>query len=605
MSGRGGPTRTAGVPPQRSVDFLPSAKRLLRRMGPEAPLLAVVVVLAVAGVALAVVAPKLLGDATDHVVDAAFLGRPLDRAGLERTVLQVVAVVTGSAVLAFVQGVLLNRVVQRTVFRLRADVESTIHRLPLSHVDATPRGELLSRVTNDIDNVSQSLQQTVSQALVSVLTVVGVVAMMFSISWRLALVALVAVPLTLVVVALIARRAQPLFAGQWRETGALNAQIEEAFTGHDVVTASGRREEVRARFAAKNDELFAASAGAQFLSGTIMPSTMLIGNLVYVAIAVVGATMVTGGSITIGGVQAFVQSPRQFTQPLAQLGSMANLLQSGVASAERVFELLDAPRMSPDPADGPKPSGSGRIEFEHVSFRYTPDTPLIEDLSFTAEPGQTVAIVGPTGAGKTTLVNLLLRYYEVTSGRILLDGVDTATMSRAELRSRAAIVLQDTWLFQGTIAENIAYARPSASGAEVLEAARAASVDTVVATLPEGFQTVVDDDAGRISAGEKQLITIARAHLARPRVLVLDEATSSVDTRTERVVQRAMAALRADRTSLVIAHRLSTIRDADLILVMESGRVVEQGRHEDLVGAGGPYARLHEAQFAGAATEVE
>ena len=604
MSGRGGPMRMAG-PPQKSVDFLPSAKRLLRRMGPDLPRLVLVLVLAVASVGLNVTGPKLLGRATDFVVATAFGGQPLDRAGLRDVVLQAVAVYVGSAVLAYVQGVLLNRVVQRTVFRLRADVEATIHRLPLSHVDSTPRGELLSRVTNDIDNISQSLQQTVSQALVSILTVVGVVAMMFTISWELALLALVAIPLTLGIVVVIAKRSQPLFVNQWRETGELNAQIEEAFTGHDVVTAFGRREEVRDRFAAKNAELYAASSGAQFLSGTIMPSTMLVGNLVYVAVAVVGATMVTGGTLTIGGVQAFVQYSRQFTQPLAQLGSMANVLQSGVASAERVFELLDAPTMSPDPVDGPKPSGPGRIEFQHVSFRYSPEKPLIEDLSFVAEPGHTVAIVGPTGAGKTTLVNLLLRYYELDAGAILLDGVDVATMSRADLRSRAAIVLQDTWLFQGTIAENIAYARPSASEEDVLEAARAASVDTVVQTLPDGFQTLVDDDAGRISAGEKQLITIARAYLAKPHVLVLDEATSSVDTRTERVVQHAMAALRADRTSLVIAHRLSTIRDADLILVMESGRVVEQGRHVDLVDAGGPYARLHDAQFSGAAAEVE
>ncbi|NAZ75999.1 ATP-binding cassette domain-containing protein, partial [Kineococcus sp. T13] len=594
-----------GAPGQRPVSFGPSARRLLARMGPDAARLGVVLVLAVASVVLTVLVPKLLGDATDYVVRAAFLGEPLDRGGLRRTLLLVVAICVASALGSFLQGLLLNRVVQRTVFRLRADVEAKVHRLPLSHVDATPRGELLSRVTNDIDNISQSLQQTVSQALVSALTVVGVVVMMFTIDVRLALLALVAVPLTLVVVALIAKRSQPLFAGQWRETGALNAQIEEAFSGHDVVTAFGRREEVRAAFAAKNAELYTAGSGAQFLSGTIMPATMLIGNLVYVAIAVVGATLVTSGSITIGGVQAFVQYSRQFTQPLAQLGSMANLLQSGVASAERVFEVLDAPEVSPDPVDGPRPSGPGRIEFQHVSFRYAPERPLIEDLSFVAEPGSTVAIVGPTGAGKTTLVNLLLRFYELDAGRILLDGVDIAAMSRRDLRSRAAIVLQDTWLFEGTIAQNIAYPRPSATPEEVREAARAASVDAVVATLPEGYETLVDDDAGRISAGEKQLVTIARAHLARPQVLVLDEATSSVDTRTERLVQQAMAALRRDRTSLVIAHRLSTVRDADLILVMEAGRVVEQGRHAELVAAGGAYARLHEAQFAGAAAEVD
>ncbi|MEW9265498.1 ABC transporter ATP-binding protein [Kineococcus endophyticus] len=597
--------RMAGAPGQKAATFGPSAKRLLLRMGPDAARLAVVLVLAVASVVLTVLVPRLLGNATDVVVAAAFGGQALDRAELTRTIGWVVLVCVLSAIGSFLQGLLLNRIVQRTVFRLRADVEAKLHRLPLSHVDSTPRGELLSRVTNDIDNISQSLQQTVSQALVSALTVVGVVVMMFTINARLALLALVAVPLTLVVVVLIAKRSQPLFARQWMQTGQLNAQIEEAFTGHDIVTAFGRREEVRTRFAQKNAELYAASSGAQFLSGTIMPSTTLIGNLVYVAIAVVGATMVTSGSITIGGVQAFVQYSRQFTQPLAQLGSMANLLQSGVASAERVFDVLDAPEMTPDPVDGPKPSGPGRIEFQHVSFSYSPDAPLIEDLSFTAEPGHTVAIVGPTGAGKTTLVNLLLRFYEVGSGRILLDGVDVATMSRRDLRARAAIVLQDTWLFAGTIAENIAYARPEASEAEVHEAAAAASVDTVVAALPEGYDTVVDDDAGRISAGEKQLVTIARAHLARPQVLVLDEATSSVDTRTERVVQQAMAALRQDRTSLVIAHRLSTIRDADLILVMEAGRVVEQGRHADLVAAGGAYARLHDAQFAGAAAEVE
>jgi len=608
---RGGPGRgpmAVAGPVQKAASFGPSFRRLLGRLAPHRARLVLIAVLAVVSVGCSVVGPRLLGDATDVVVAAAGPG-VLDRGRLERYLLASIAVYVVSSVLLYGQGVLLNRVVQRTVQRLRSDVEAKVHRLPLSRVDSTQRGDLLSRVTNDIDNVSQSLQQTLSQALTSVLTVVGVIAFMVSISWELAVVALLAIPLTLAITTAVAKRSQPLFTTQWRETGILNGQIEEAFTGHDVVTAFGRREEVRERFAAKNEELFTASAGAQFLSGTIMPATTFVGNLVYVGIAVLGGTMVTSGSLSIGGVQAFIQYSRQFTQPLSQLGSMANLLQSGVASAERVFELLDEAEVSPEPAVEPvRPAGetgpgAGRIEFRHVSFRYSPDRPLIDDLSFTAEPGQTVAVVGPTGAGKTTLVNLLLRFYEVDSGHILLDGVDTAAMSRGDLRSRAAIVLQDTWLFSGTIRDNIAYGRPGASEEEVVAAARAASVDRFVRSLPEGYDTHVDEDATRVSAGEKQLITIARAFLARPGVLVLDEATSSVDTRTERLVQQAMSQLRRDRTSLVIAHRLSTIRDADLILVMRDGRVVEQGRHEDLLAAQGAYAALYRAQFAGPAVE--
>ncbi|MFB9376616.1 ABC transporter ATP-binding protein [Kineococcus gynurae] len=597
-----GHMRPAG-PPQRSVNFGPSAVRLLRRMAPDRTRLGVVLVLAIASVAASVTGPLLLARATDFVVATAFAGAPLDRAALADVAGQTVAVYVASAAFAYAQGVLLNRVVQNTVLTLRADVEATLHRLPLSHVDSTPRGELLSRVTNDIDNISQSLQQTVGQALVNVLTVVGVLVMMFSLSVPLALVALVSVPLTLAVVTVIARRSQPLFVDMWREIGQLNAQIEESFTGHDVVTTYGRRREVRQRFHERNAALREAGTGAQFLSGTIMPATMLIGNLVYVAIAVVGATMVTAGSLTIGGVQAFIQYSRQFSQPLAQLGSMANLLQSGVASAERVFGLLDAPAQEPDPEEPLALVGPGRIEFEDVSFSYSPGEPLIRDLSFRAEPGHTVAVVGPTGAGKTTLVNLLLRFYEVDSGRILLDGVDVRRSTRADLRSRAAIVLQDTWLFSGTIADNIAYGRPGASREEVVAAARAASVDPLIRSLPEGYDTVVDEDSGRLSAGEKQLVTIARAYLAGVQILVLDEATSSVDTRTERLVQQAMSRLRRDRTSIVIAHRLSTIRDADLILVMEDGRVVEQGDHDGLLAAEGAYARLYAAQFAGPATE--
>jgi ATP-binding cassette subfamily B protein len=467
-----------------------------------------------------------------------------------------------------------------------------------------PRGELLSRVTNDIDNVQQSLQQTMSQLVQSLLTVIGVLAFMFWTSWILALIALVTIPLTIVVTQQIAKRSQKQFVAQWRHMGELNAQIEEAFSGHALVKVFGRHREVEARFAAKNDELFGASFGAQFVSGIIMPAMMFVGNLVYVVIAVVGGLMITSGALSLGSVQAFIQYSRQFTQPLTQLGSMANLLQSGVASAERVFELLDAEEQVPDDAE-PAHLGAvaGRIAFEDVVFSYTPDKPLITGLDLVAEPGQTVAIVGPTGAGKTTLVNLMMRFYDPDSGRITLDGVDTRRLRRQELRDAMGMVLQDTWLFAGTIRDNIAYGRPDASEEEILAAARAAYVDRFVHSLPDGYDTVLEDEGANVSAGEKQLLTIARAFLSRPSVLILDEATSSVDTRTEVLVQQAMSALRAGRTAFVIAHRLSTIRDADLILVMEHGDIVEQGTHASLLESGGAYARLYQAQFAGAAVD--
>jgi len=499
----------------------------------------------------------------------------------------------------------LNGVVQRTVYRLRERIEAKIHRLPLRYFDSIKRGELLSRVTNDVDNISQSLQQTISQAVTSLLTVLGVLVMMFVLSPVLALIALVTVPLTLVITAQIAKRSQKLFVAQWRNTGELNGQIEETYTGHALVKVFGRQREVEERFRQKNAELFEASFGAQFVSGLIMPSLWFIGNLVYVGIAVVGGLQVTSGAMQLGDVQAFIQYSRQFTQPLAQLGSMANLLQSGVASAERVFELLDEEEQSPDPAGGvASDGGRGRLVFENVSFSYSPDKPLITDLSLVAEPGQTVAIVGPTGAGKTTLVNLMMRFYELDAGRITLDGVDVTSMTRHELRSRMGMVLQDTWLFGGTVRDNIAYGRPTASEADIVEAAQATYVDRFVRSLPEGYDTVLEDEGSNVSAGEKQLLTIARAFLSRPSVLILDEATSSVDTRTEVLVQQAMSALRSDRTSFVIAHRLSTIRDADLILVMEAGQIVEQGTHASLLADGGAYAALYAAQFAAPAAEV-
>ena len=512
----------------------------------------------------------------------------------------------GSFVLGYGQAYLLAGVVQRTMLRLRAEVEEKIHRLPLSYVDRTARGDLLSRVTNDIDNIAQSLQQSLSGLLTSLLTIIGVVIMMFVVSPVLALVAIVSVPLSLVAMKKIAKRSKTRFIAQWKHTGALNGLVEEAFTGHTIVKAFGRQHEVEARFRETNDKLYDASFGAQFVSGSIQPSMVFIGNLSYVAIAVVGGLRVASGQIGLGDVQAVMQYSRQFSMPLTQTASMMNVLQSGIASAERVFELLGAEEQSADSRDTDEdaPPARGKVELEHVRFSYDPDKSLIDDLSLTAEPGRTVAIVGPTGAGKTTLVNLIMRFYELDGGRILLDGADIASMPRRELRSNIGMVLQDTWLFGGTIRENIAYGNPAATEAEILAAARATYVDRFVHSLPLGYDTIIDDEGGTVSAGEKQLLTIARAFLADPAILILDEATSSVDTRTEVLIQEAMGALRVGRTSFVIAHRLSTIRGADTILVMENGRIVEQGDHQQLLAAGGAYHRLYQAQFAAAATEV-
>jgi len=591
-----------GMVGQKAHQFGPSAKRLVRRMAPERNKAVMVVALAVLSVGLMSLGPRILGRATDLIFEGV-LGQTGEQ-GVDFTavahVLELVLVVYAAAsLLSWLQGYLLNDVVQGTIFRMRGEVEDKVNALPLSYFDRQPRGELLSRVTNDIDNVSQTLQQTMSQLLSSLLTVVFVVGFMFSISWQLALVALVTVPITMVVTGAVMKRSQGMFIDQWRRTGRLNAHIEETFSGHALVKVFGRQQEVEDTFAEENDKLYEASFGAQFVSGLIMPTMMFIGNLNYVVIAVLGALKVANGSISLGDVQAFIQYSRQFTQPLTQVASMTNLLQSGVASAERVFELLDAPEQDADATGVPATVGHrhGEVRFEHVAFSYSEDKPLIEDLSLVAQPGHTVAIVGPTGAGKTTLVNLVMRFYDVTSGRITLDGVDIASMPRAGLRDQIGMVLQDTWLFEGSIRDNIAYGRPDATEEEILAAARATYVDRFVHSLPDGYDTQIDEEGSNLSAGERQLVTIARAFLSDPALLILDEATSSVDTRTELLLQHAMAALRTDRTSFVIAHRLSTIRDADLILVMEDGAIVEQGTHDSLLEADGAYARLYNAQF--------
>jgi ATP-binding cassette subfamily B protein len=603
-------------------------------MRPERLLATVSLALAAISVALSVTGPWLLGHATNiiftgvqssripagvtkaeavarlraqgHGTEASLLsslplhpGHGVDFGALGRVLILVLVIYAAASVASLLQARLTATIVQRLVFRLRQAVQAKLARLPLRYFDAQPRGEILSRVTNDIDNLAQSLQQTLSQIVISVLTIAGVLIVMFLISPLLALIALVTVPVSVYTVSRIGKRAQPQFVQQWSVTGKLNGHVEEMFTGHALVTAYGRRRESMATFDGYNDRLYAASFRAQFVSGLIQPVMMFLGNVNYVLIAVVGALQVAGGSLTLGSVQAFIQYSRQFSQPLTQVASMANLLQSAVASAERVFALLDAVEQGADPAEPARPAGvRGRVEFRHVSFRYDPDTPLIEDLSLTVEPGQTVAIVGPTGAGKTTLVNLLMRFYEVTGGTITLDGVDIATMTRADLRGLTGMVLQDAWLQRASIADNIAYGLPGATREQVIEAATATYVDRFARSLADGYDTVLDEESSGVSAGERQLITIARAFLARPAILILDEATSSVDTRTEVLIQRAMTSLRQGRTSFVIAHRLSTIRDADLILVMEDGQIVEQGTHPKLLAAGGAYARLYQAQFA-------
>ena len=598
---------TVGMPVEKSENFGIVAKRLINLMAGEKFFVIGILLMAVISVALVVSGPKVLGHATDILFNG--LTKRNGQTGvnfsaLHHTLEFAIGLYVASFVLSYAQTFLLAGVVQRTMFQLREDVERKIHRLPLSYIDSQSRGDLLSRVTNDIDNISQSLQQSLSQLITSLLTIAGVLVMMVWVSPLLAIVALVTVPLSTSAMKKIGSYSKKRFIAQWAQTGALNGLIEETFTGHAIVKTFGRQREVEERFSTINEKLFTAGFGAQFISGSIQPVMMFVGNINYVLIAVIGGLRVASGTMGLGDVQAFIQYSRQFTQPLTQTASMMNVLQSGVASAERVFEVLDAKEESEEQKKIDSPPTQGLVAFENVTFTYDPNRSLIEDLSFVAEPGKTVAIVGPTGAGKTTLVNLIMRFYDLNSGRITLDGRDISTISRQELRSNVGMVLQDTWLFGGTIRENIAYGNPTATEEQILTAAKAAYVDRFVSTLPKGYDTILSNEGGAVSAGEKQLLTIARAFLADPAILILDEATSSVDTRTEVLIQKAMVALRAQRTSFVIAHRLSTIRDADVILVMENGRIVEQGNHEGLLEAEGAYDRLYQAQFAAPAADI-
>ncbi len=633
MRGGGhGPFGGGGAPASKPLNTKATVKRLLKLLSRQKIVLYFVLFLTSASVGLSILGPKTLGQATNLIFDGFISskfplgsskeqvvaglradgqtqladmvsamnivpGVGIDFEAVGKVILLVLALYTGSTVLSWIQGYLMSGIAQRFVHQMRRDVQEKLPRLPLKYFDGQSRGDLLSRVTNDIDNIGNSLQQGLNQLLNSILQVIGGLILMFVISPLLAAVSLIIIPLSILTTTAIAKRSQSQFVNQWKSTGELNGHIEETHTGHSVVLAYGQRKNSLEKFDNFNDELYESSFKATFLSGLIQPIMQLLSNINYVTIAVLGALRITSGAMSLGDVQAFIQYSRQFTIPLSSIAAQMNQLQSGIASAERVFEVMDGIEQSVESDSGQTFTAIGKVELQEVNFKYIESQPLIHDFNLAVEPGQTVAIVGPTGAGKTTIVNLLMRFYELDSGRILLDGVDIASMPREKVRRNFGMVLQDTWLFGGTIRENIAYGNTDATEAEIVQAAIDAHADRFIRTLPDGYDTVIEDDANNISVGERQLLTIARAFLADPAVLILDEATSNVDTRTEALIQSAMHNLRLGRTGFVIAHRLSTIRNADRIIVMRDGGIVEQGTHDELIATKGEYSNLYRSQF--------
>ncbi|MGE5582923.1 MAG: ABC transporter ATP-binding protein [Bacillota bacterium] len=603
----GGGHRPVGMPVEKAKNFKGAVRRLIGYLKPYKYRLLSVFLTAILSTFFSIVSPKILGKATTKLFEGLMLklrgvpGARVDFDYIFRIILILAVLYILSSLFSYIQQYIMAGVAQTTVFNMRTDVNDKLSRLPLKFFDSRTHGEILSRVTNDIDNISTTLQQSLTQLITSLITVLGVVIMMLTINLWLTLITLVTLPLIIAVIKAITSRSQKYFLGQQTFLGELNGHVEEMYTGHIIVKAFGRENQSVADFNAINENLYTASWRAQFISSLIWPAMTFINNIGYVLVAVAGGIFVTRRTIEIGDVQAFIQYSRQFTMPINQTANIANILQSTVASAERVFELLDEAEEIPEKEnakviDFPQ----GEVKFQNVKFGYKEDTPLIENMNIEVKSGQTIAIVGPTGAGKTTLVNLLMRFYEIGGGKITVDEVDIRDLRRGDLRTVFGMVLQDTWLFNGTIKENIAYGRKGASDVEVVKAAKAVHADHFIRALPEGYNTVLNEEATNISQGEKQLLTIARAFLADPAILILDEATSSVDTRTEIYIQKAMKKLMNGRTSFVIAHRLSTIRDADLILVMNKGRIIETGTHKELLAKGGFYAELYNSQFVGA-----